>query len=171
MWDFFALCICRVQTALCSSLRWARSTTRLGLLLSQVPCKVCSGHLSLMWGIVSKHLRYTSWHIIIYCVILKHTEGLCVCDCVCLKEESTLLIFCQNGHVVEVQCPEADHQNIGNTFQLSDLPTIHFCFSSIKSRIKVTQLLCLSPLFLACFVLCLLYLFLSIIIFIKNMAV
>ncbi|XP_057211014.1 cilia- and flagella-associated protein 44 [Triplophysa rosa] len=51
-------------------------------------------------------------------------------------EESTLLIFCQNGHVVEVQCPEADHQTRGNTFQLSDLPTMHFCFSSIKSRIK-----------------------------------
>ncbi|XP_073677561.1 cilia- and flagella-associated protein 44 [Garra rufa] len=51
-------------------------------------------------------------------------------------EKNTLLIFCQNGHVVEVQCPDPGAQAGGNTFQLSDLPTMHFCFSSIKSRIK-----------------------------------
>ncbi|KTG29183.1 hypothetical protein cypCar_00002686 [Cyprinus carpio] len=51
-------------------------------------------------------------------------------------EKNTLLIFCQNGHVVEVQCPDPGAQTGGNTFQLSDLPTMHFCFSSIKSRIK-----------------------------------
>ncbi|XP_065145847.1 cilia- and flagella-associated protein 44 [Paramisgurnus dabryanus] len=51
-------------------------------------------------------------------------------------EKSTLLIFCQNGHVMEVQCPDAGSQAGGNTFQLSDLSRKHFCFSSIKSRIK-----------------------------------
>ncbi|XP_067268183.1 cilia- and flagella-associated protein 44 [Chanodichthys erythropterus] len=50
--------------------------------------------------------------------------------------KNTLLIFCQNGHVVEVQCPDPGAQTGGNTFQLSGLPTMHFCFSSIKSRIK-----------------------------------
>uniref|UniRef100_A0A8C1KAY5 Cilia- and flagella-associated protein 44 n=1 Tax=Cyprinus carpio TaxID=7962 RepID=A0A8C1KAY5_CYPCA len=54
-------------------------------------------------------------------------------------EKNTLLIFCQNGHVVEVQCPDPGAQTGGNTFQLSDLPTMHFCFSSIKSRIKVKE--------------------------------
>uniref|UniRef100_A0A672S872 Uncharacterized protein n=1 Tax=Sinocyclocheilus grahami TaxID=75366 RepID=A0A672S872_SINGR len=54
-------------------------------------------------------------------------------------EKNTLLIFCQNGHVVEVQCPDPGAQTDGNTFQLSDLPTMHFCFSSIKSRIKVIK--------------------------------
>ncbi|XP_077051647.1 cilia- and flagella-associated protein 44 [Siphateles boraxobius] len=51
-------------------------------------------------------------------------------------EKDTLLIFCQNGHVVEVQCPDPGAQTGGNTFQLSGLPTMHFCFRSIKSRIK-----------------------------------
>ncbi|XP_039534946.1 cilia- and flagella-associated protein 44 isoform X2 [Pimephales promelas] len=51
-------------------------------------------------------------------------------------EKNTLLIFCQNGHVVEVQCPDPRAQTGGNTFQLSGLPTMHFCFRSIKSRIK-----------------------------------
>uniref|UniRef100_A0A673K2W8 Uncharacterized protein n=1 Tax=Sinocyclocheilus rhinocerous TaxID=307959 RepID=A0A673K2W8_9TELE len=37
--------------------------------------------------------------------------------------ENTLLIFCQNGDVVEVQY----------------LPTMHFCFSSIKSQIKARK--------------------------------
>ncbi|XP_067282838.1 cilia- and flagella-associated protein 44 isoform X2 [Pseudorasbora parva] len=50
--------------------------------------------------------------------------------------KNTLLIFCQNGHVVEVQCPDPGAQTGGNTFQLSGLPTMHFCFRSIKSRIK-----------------------------------
>ncbi|CAM4635885.1 unnamed protein product [Leuciscus chuanchicus] len=51
-------------------------------------------------------------------------------------EKNTLLIFCQNGHVVEVQCPDPGAQTGGNTFQLSGLPTMHFYFRSIKSRIK-----------------------------------
>ncbi|XP_051991128.1 cilia- and flagella-associated protein 44 [Xyrauchen texanus] len=51
-------------------------------------------------------------------------------------EKNTLLIFCRNGHVMEVQCPDLSAQTGGNTYQLSDLHIMNFCFSSIKSRIK-----------------------------------
>ncbi|TRY65681.1 hypothetical protein DNTS_005533 [Danionella cerebrum] len=51
-------------------------------------------------------------------------------------ERSTLLVLCVNGHVLELESPHPDFQSDVNTFQLSSLPTIHFCFHSIKSRIK-----------------------------------
>ncbi|KAI4887997.1 hypothetical protein NFI96_034666, partial [Prochilodus magdalenae] len=53
-------------------------------------------------------------------------------------EKNTLLVACQTGHVVEVEAPGPDCQNDGNTYQLQDLPIKRFCFSSIKSRIKVS---------------------------------
>lgn len=53
--------------------------------------------------------------------------------------KSTLLVFCQSGHVVEVQPPESEAQNAATTFHLSGLPTRTFYFRSIKSRIKVEQ--------------------------------
>ena len=51
--------------------------------------------------------------------------------------QSTLLVFCRSGHVVEVQHPESVTQNTAKTYRLSGLPTRTFHFRSIKSRIKV----------------------------------
>ncbi|XP_056336376.1 cilia- and flagella-associated protein 44 [Danio aesculapii] len=58
-------------------------------------------------------------------------------------EMNTLLVLCADGHVVELQSPAADTQTCGNSFQFTTLPTMHFCFSSIKSRIKRDEALAL----------------------------
>ncbi|KAG7498622.1 cilia-and flagella-associated 44 [Solea senegalensis] len=50
--------------------------------------------------------------------------------------ESTLLVLCQSGHVVEVHSPHPKAQNPTKTFQLLDLLRRSFRFRSIKSRIK-----------------------------------
>ncbi|KAK3541496.1 hypothetical protein QTP86_027240, partial [Hemibagrus guttatus] len=51
-------------------------------------------------------------------------------------ERNTLLVVCQRGHVVEVEAPDTHVPTTGNTYQLQKLPIRHFCFHSIKSRIK-----------------------------------
>ncbi|KAB5533238.1 hypothetical protein PHYPO_G00129510 [Pangasianodon hypophthalmus] len=51
-------------------------------------------------------------------------------------ERNTLLVACQMGHVVEVEAPDAHDPPEGNTYHLQNLPIRHFCFHSIKSRIK-----------------------------------
>ncbi|XP_023139357.2 cilia- and flagella-associated protein 44-like isoform X2 [Amphiprion ocellaris] len=50
--------------------------------------------------------------------------------------DNRLLILCQNGHVVEVQCPDPEAREPPKTFHLSELPRRSFRFMSIKSRIK-----------------------------------
>nr|XP_046230506.1 cilia- and flagella-associated protein 44 isoform X2 [Scatophagus argus] len=50
--------------------------------------------------------------------------------------ENRLLILCQNGHVVEVQCPDPEAHKSTKTFQLPKPPSRSFRFRSIKSRIK-----------------------------------
>ncbi|XP_056259641.1 cilia- and flagella-associated protein 44 [Seriola aureovittata] len=50
--------------------------------------------------------------------------------------ENRLLILCQSGHVTEVQCPDPEAQKPTKTFQLPELSSRSFRFSSIKSRIK-----------------------------------
>ncbi|XP_076020168.1 cilia- and flagella-associated protein 44 [Genypterus blacodes] len=50
--------------------------------------------------------------------------------------ENTLLILCQSGHVIEVQSPDPEAQNLNNTYHLSGLTCRYFRFRSIKSRIK-----------------------------------
>ncbi|XP_072513801.1 cilia- and flagella-associated protein 44 [Salminus brasiliensis] len=51
-------------------------------------------------------------------------------------ERNTLLVACQTGHVVEVEAPGPHGQNESSTYHLQNFPIRHFCFSSIKSRIK-----------------------------------
>ncbi|KAG7235618.1 hypothetical protein INR49_002428 [Caranx melampygus] len=50
--------------------------------------------------------------------------------------ENSLLILCQTGHVLEVQCPDPEAQKPTKTFHLPELPTKYFKFRSIKSQIK-----------------------------------
>ncbi|XP_028274026.1 cilia- and flagella-associated protein 44 [Parambassis ranga] len=50
--------------------------------------------------------------------------------------ENRLLILCQTGHVIEVQCPDPAAQRPTKTFHLPDLPRKSFRFRSIKSQIK-----------------------------------
>ncbi|KAK2818850.1 hypothetical protein Q5P01_024411 [Channa striata] len=50
--------------------------------------------------------------------------------------DNRLLILCQSGHVVEVQCPDPDTEKQSETFELPELPRRSFRFRSIKSRIK-----------------------------------
>ncbi|XP_071321915.1 cilia- and flagella-associated protein 44 [Trachinotus anak] len=50
--------------------------------------------------------------------------------------ENRLLILCQSGHVVEVQCPDPEAQKPTKTYQLPVLPSRSFRFRSIKSQIK-----------------------------------
>ncbi|KAK2814871.1 hypothetical protein Q7C36_023137 [Tachysurus vachellii] len=51
-------------------------------------------------------------------------------------DRNTLLVVCQMAHVVEVEAPDTLAPTTGNTYHLQDLPIRHFCFHSIKSRIK-----------------------------------
>ncbi|MBN3326680.1 CFA44 protein, partial [Atractosteus spatula] len=51
-------------------------------------------------------------------------------------ERSTLLVLCENGHVVEVPAPDPELPSSGTTYQIRSLPTRHFHFRSIKSRIR-----------------------------------
>ncbi|XP_066555153.1 cilia- and flagella-associated protein 44 [Amia ocellicauda] len=50
-------------------------------------------------------------------------------------ERSTLLVLCENGHVLEIMTPEPKAQSSGQTFEIQGLPSRHFHFCSIKSRI------------------------------------
>ncbi|XP_062841766.1 cilia- and flagella-associated protein 44 isoform X2 [Trichomycterus rosablanca] len=52
------------------------------------------------------------------------------------QERHSVLVTCQTGHVVEVLAPDPTGVNAGSTYQLQNLPIRHFCFYSIKSRIK-----------------------------------
>uniref|UniRef100_A0A8C9S6G7 Cilia- and flagella-associated protein 44 n=1 Tax=Scleropages formosus TaxID=113540 RepID=A0A8C9S6G7_SCLFO len=51
-------------------------------------------------------------------------------------EANTLLILCQNGHVVEIKAPDLEIQTSSSTYELCGVPSRHFRFLSIKSRIK-----------------------------------
>ncbi|XP_006628047.3 cilia- and flagella-associated protein 44 isoform X2 [Lepisosteus oculatus] len=51
-------------------------------------------------------------------------------------ERSTLLVLCENGHVVEVPAPDPELPSSGTTYQIRSLPARHFHFRSIKSRIR-----------------------------------
>ncbi|XP_030622994.1 cilia- and flagella-associated protein 44 [Chanos chanos] len=51
-------------------------------------------------------------------------------------EKNMLLILCSTGHVVEVQCPDPESKSSDNTYKLHSLPTRHFNFTSIKSRLR-----------------------------------
>uniref|UniRef100_A0AAY4ATX4 Uncharacterized protein n=1 Tax=Denticeps clupeoides TaxID=299321 RepID=A0AAY4ATX4_9TELE len=53
-------------------------------------------------------------------------------------EQSTLLIMCETGHVLEVPAPDLEQhrQDTGSTYRLQGLPTRYYRFSSIKSQIK-----------------------------------
>lgn len=53
------------------------------------------------------------------------------------QSENKLLVLCQNGHVVEVHCPDLNAQKSTKTYKLSELPSRSFRFRSIKSQIKV----------------------------------
>nr|XP_049595219.1 cilia- and flagella-associated protein 44-like isoform X3 [Syngnathus scovelli] len=50
--------------------------------------------------------------------------------------ENRLLILCQNGHVVEVPCPDENILKPTKSYQLLELPRKSFYFNSIKSQIK-----------------------------------
>uniref|UniRef100_A0A8B9F149 WD repeat-containing protein 52 n=1 Tax=Amazona collaria TaxID=241587 RepID=A0A8B9F149_9PSIT len=51
-------------------------------------------------------------------------------------EQSTLLILCENGFVLQVPAPIPNEHNTASTYQLKNLPMQYFHFYSIKSRIK-----------------------------------
>ncbi|XP_062269281.1 cilia- and flagella-associated protein 44 [Platichthys flesus] len=51
-------------------------------------------------------------------------------------EENRLLVLCENGHVVELHCPDPRAQKPSKSFELPELPRRSFRFRSIKSRIK-----------------------------------
>ncbi|XP_039600046.1 cilia- and flagella-associated protein 44 isoform X3 [Polypterus senegalus] len=51
-------------------------------------------------------------------------------------EKSTLLILCENGHVVEIIPPDPEKQDTVSTFELKNISMKHFGFRSIKSKIK-----------------------------------
>ncbi|XP_060756826.1 cilia- and flagella-associated protein 44-like [Neoarius graeffei] len=51
-------------------------------------------------------------------------------------ERNALLVTCQVSHVVEIEAPDTLGPVTGNTYYLPNLPIRHFCFQSIKSRIK-----------------------------------
>ncbi|XP_034970285.1 cilia- and flagella-associated protein 44 isoform X1 [Zootoca vivipara] len=53
--------------------------------------------------------------------------------------ESTLLILCKNGIVVQVPAPDPGNYNAATTYRIKDLPTQYFRFSSIKSRILLQE--------------------------------
>ncbi|XP_051783012.1 cilia- and flagella-associated protein 44 isoform X2 [Erpetoichthys calabaricus] len=50
-------------------------------------------------------------------------------------EKSTLLILCENGHVVEILPPDPEKQDTVSTFELKNISMKHFAFRSIKSKI------------------------------------
>uniref|UniRef100_A0A8C6J259 Cilia- and flagella-associated protein 44 n=1 Tax=Melopsittacus undulatus TaxID=13146 RepID=A0A8C6J259_MELUD len=53
--------------------------------------------------------------------------------------QSTLLILCENGFVLQVPAPVPGEHNTASTYQLKNLPMQYFHFHSIKSRIKVKK--------------------------------
>uniref|UniRef100_A0A8C4RRV9 Cilia- and flagella-associated protein 44 n=1 Tax=Erpetoichthys calabaricus TaxID=27687 RepID=A0A8C4RRV9_ERPCA len=58
-------------------------------------------------------------------------------------EKSTLLILCENGHVVEILPPDPEKQDTVSTFELKNISMKHFAFRSIKSKIMKGKLSCL----------------------------
>lgn len=68
-----------------------------------------------------------------------------------------LLILCENGHVVEVGAPELGSQAARHhSYELADLPQMHFHFHSVKSHIRVCQCvtLCVSVCYCVCVTVC-----------------
>ncbi|XP_060090627.1 cilia- and flagella-associated protein 44 [Heteronotia binoei] len=53
--------------------------------------------------------------------------------------ESTLLVLCENGFVVQVHAPNPEDYDAEKTYKIKDIPTEYFCFYSIKSRIKIEE--------------------------------
>ncbi|XP_054019877.1 cilia- and flagella-associated protein 44 [Dryobates pubescens] len=53
--------------------------------------------------------------------------------------KSTLLILCENGFALQVPAPCPEEQDTSSTYQIKNLPTQYFHFSSIKSRIKLEE--------------------------------
>ncbi|XP_065532760.1 cilia- and flagella-associated protein 44 isoform X1 [Lathamus discolor] len=53
--------------------------------------------------------------------------------------QSTLLILCENGFVLQVPAPVPNEHNTASTYQLKNLPMQYFHFYSIKSRIKLEE--------------------------------
>ncbi|KAM9277709.1 cilia- and flagella-associated protein 44 [Cariama cristata] len=53
--------------------------------------------------------------------------------------KSTLLILCENGFALQVPVPLPEEQDTVSTYQIKNLPTQHFHFYSIKSRIKLEE--------------------------------
>uniref|UniRef100_A0A672TLJ5 Cilia- and flagella-associated protein 44 n=1 Tax=Strigops habroptila TaxID=2489341 RepID=A0A672TLJ5_STRHB len=53
--------------------------------------------------------------------------------------QSTLLILCENGFVLQVPVPVPKEQNTASTYQLKNLPMQYFHFYSIKSQIALRE--------------------------------
>ncbi|XP_061656412.1 cilia- and flagella-associated protein 44-like [Syngnathoides biaculeatus] len=61
--------------------------------------------------------------------------------------ENRLLILCQNGHIVEVPCPEHTTLKPKKSYELLELPRRSFSFKSIKSQIKREEDIARRPVF------------------------
>ena len=62
-------------------------------------------------------------------------------DLICLlftQDKNTLLVFCQNGEVMEVTAPEPGSYDTSKTFNITGLEIRRFTFNSIKISITIT---------------------------------
>lgn len=54
------------------------------------------------------------------------------------QKKSTLLVFCEEGYVVEIDSPEGATFDTSHTFHITGLPMKQYKFKSIKSRVRVS---------------------------------
>lgn len=54
------------------------------------------------------------------------------------QKKSTLLVFCEEGIVVEIDSPEGAKFDTSHTFHITGLPMRQYKFKSIKSRLRVS---------------------------------
>ena len=55
------------------------------------------------------------------------------------QKKSTLLVFCEEGLVVEIDSPEGAKFDTSHTFHITGLPMKQYKIKSIKSRLRVSM--------------------------------
>ena len=94
-----------------------------------VECICCFQHLTVGW------LNKTEGGLSAY---LSQFQVLNTVDVFVLPQaESTLLVTCANGHVVQVESPEPGSYDTLHTYELSGLTMRVHHFKSVKSRLRV----------------------------------